>query len=182
MATSLKMTVRNGWGIALASVLCATFAVSAETLTDPTRPAIELVPNIAPEGGSAVVGSNAAGASTPKASAGLQSVMISPKRTAAIINGVEVKIGDKVGDATLTVVNETCVVLMGAEGRQVMHLYPSVKMSKNEQACLKRSAMLPIDRTTVAKGGRPAPSKHTAKPSTHAANCVPEANKEGSIK
>lgn len=138
-------------------------------LDDPTRPAFELVPGL---DGQAVDTSAAA------APSGLQSVILAGKREAAIINGVEVEVGQKYGNATLTVVNETCVVLMGPEGRQVMHMYPSVNLSKTEQACAGRRG-LPTIRKAAAKQKT---KKKTAKAKKKEVTCVDVDTKDGSGK
>jgi hypothetical protein len=143
---------------------------AATGLDDPTRPAFDLVPGL---DGQAVV------AGTPSiAPRGLQSVILAGKREAAIINGVEVEVGKKYGNATLTVVNETCVVLMGPEGRQVMHMYPTVNLSKNELACTGRSGLQTIRKVAVKKK----PRKKTAPAKKKVVTCVDEDTKDGSGK
>lgn len=93
-------------------------AAAAEELPDPTRPPVSIAAPAA-----------AAGA----APAGLQSIIISPIRRAAIIDGETVELGGKHGDARLIEVNEGSVVLKGAQGRQVLTLFPDVKwVSKKE--------------------------------------------------
>jgi MSHA biogenesis protein MshK len=57
----------------------------------------------------------------------LQSVMISPTRKAAIINGVMVKLGEKYGDAVLIRVAENEVVLKSGATQQVLKLHPGVE-------------------------------------------------------
>lgn len=90
----------------------------AEELPDPTRPpAIIATPAIA---------GNGVAENQP---AGLQSIIISKTRRAAIIDGEAVELGGKHGDAKLIEVNEGSVVLRGAQGRQVMTLFPDVKMT-----------------------------------------------------
>jgi hypothetical protein len=143
---------------------------AASGLDDPTRPAFDLVPGLDGQ----VVDSNKAS----NAPAGLQSVILAGKREAAIINGVEIEVGKKYGDATLTVVNETCVVLMGPEGRQVMHMYPSVNLSKTEQACAGRRG-LPTIRKAVK---RKQPKKKPAKAKKKVVTCVDDETKNGSGK
>ncbi|MDO8464487.1 MAG: hypothetical protein Q7S46_04435 [Gallionella sp.] len=105
----------------LSSVLCY-----AEELTDPTRPpAIIAIPE-----------TTAGGSPSP----GLQSIIISKNRRAAIIDGETVELRDKHGDATLIEVTESGVVLQGAQGRQVLTLFPGVKvMQKEIQAAPKLS-------------------------------------------
>ena len=98
----------------------------AEELTDPTRPpAIITIPSAATE---------------KNPPSGLQSVMISKTRRAAIIDGETVELRGKHGDATLIEVSESGVVLQGAQGRQVLTLFPNVKiMQKVIQATPKMS-------------------------------------------
>ncbi len=105
----------------LISVLCLLSSVfcGAEELPDPTRPPASLAaPAVAPAGGAA--------ADQP---AGLQSIIISKTRRTAIIGGETVELGGKYGDAKLIEVNEGGIVLRGAQGRQVMTLFPDVKMT-----------------------------------------------------
>ena len=111
----------------LSSVFCC-----AEELPDPTRPpAIIAMPVIAASG----VADNQP--------ARLQSIIISKTRRAAIIDGETVELGGKHGDAKLIEVNEGSIVLLSAEGRQVMALFPDVKMTitkataKNEDRKVK---------------------------------------------
>lgn len=176
MATSLKNSLPI---IALGYALgfCASaLGAEAEQLGDPTRPAIELVPGLTSAAASD------AGKVTEAPPQGLQSVILSSKREAAIINGKEVNVGEKYGDAVLTVVNETCVVLMGAQGRQVMHMFPTVSMTKNELACVRKQAMQPI----MKVAGMPVKKVKTrkkAKAKKRAVVCVPvEEIKDGSGK
>ncbi len=164
MATSLNLP---RWALLL-GVFCLSGASLAEQLNDPTRPAIGLVPGL-----------SEATASEQKAPpAGLQSVILSPKREAAIINGIEVAAGERYGDAVLTVVNETCVVLMGPEGRRVMHMFPTVNMTKTELACVGREGRKPASMGATipvkkAKAGKRAKRR--------AVVCAPvEENKDGS--
>ncbi len=173
MATSLNRQLRAALVL---GVLCITTSFAAEQLSDPTRPAIELVPGL-----------NSDGIQTPPPQ-GLQSVILSPQREAAIINGTEVELGKKYGDAVLTVVNETCVVLMGPEGRQVMHMFPTVSMTKNQLACIKSQGMRPISQTTSKhvkrnKAKEKIKTKVRAKAKRRAVVCMPvEEIKNGSGK
>jgi MSHA biogenesis protein MshK len=86
-------------------------SASAQITTDPTRPPAAVAAE-APKG---AVGGNQ-----------LQSVMISPTRKSAIINGVPVELGGKYGDAVLTKVAEDEVVLESGSSRQVLKLHPGV--------------------------------------------------------
>ena len=98
----------------------------AEELPDPTRPpAIIAMPAIAESG---------AGDSQLT---GLRSIIISKTRRAAIIDGKLVELGGKHGDAKLVEVNEGSVILRGAQGRQVMTLFPDVKITGKQETKIK---------------------------------------------
>ena len=96
-------------------LLCA-LPLSASALTDPTKPAIDLGASPA----SAVIAYTAR----------LSTVIISPGRRAAIIDGQTVELGAKHGDVRLIEVSESGVVLQGELGRQVLTLFPGVNMRK----------------------------------------------------
>lgn len=102
--------------LALMLPVCA----AAGDLPDPTLPP------------AAVMAPPAADATEEKP-AGLQSVIISRHRRAAIIDGETVELGGKHGDARLIEVNEGSVVLKGAHGRQVLTLFPDVKKVSKEE-------------------------------------------------
>jgi MSHA biogenesis protein MshK len=101
----------TAWALGAALALMPTVA-AAQITTDPTRPATGFAAE-APEG--AAAGSQ------------LQSVMISPTQSAAIINGVRVSLGEKYGDAVLVRVAESEVVLRSGNEQQVLKLYPGVE-------------------------------------------------------
>lgn len=155
-------------------------ARAAEQFSDPTKPAFDLVPGLSS-------GGSEASEKVEAPPAGLQSVIISRSREAAIINGTEVERGGQYGDAKLIVVNETCVVLLGPQGRQVMHMFPTVNMSNNELACVKHQPMKSIIKANATnaanalKTGNNGPKK---KPRVKKAPvvCAPEAIKDGSNK
>lgn len=107
----------------LMSVLCP---LNAEELPDPTRPpAIIVMPTIA---------ESSAADNQP---ARLRSIIISKTRRAAIIDGETVELGGKHGDARLVEVNEGGVVLKSAQGRQVLTLFPDVKMISRKEVKVK---------------------------------------------
>ena len=96
--------------------------LSAEELPDPTRPPVSVMaPSDIP-------------VQEPSKPAGLQSVIISKGRSAAIIDGQTIELGGKYGDVRLIEVNDTGVILQGArgKGRRVMTLFPGVSMSKKK--------------------------------------------------
>lgn len=125
MAASLNRLLGAGWLLCMA---LPAQALEIELLSDPTRPVIGVVS--ATEAG-------AANTVHPVVKEGLQSVIISPQHRAAVINGVTVALGGKVGDATLVEVRESSVVLQGAQGRRVLELYPGVRMKRADAATPK---------------------------------------------
>lgn len=137
----------------LSSVACLLFSVFcyAEELPDPTRPPAGIAAPVAAE----------AGGATENQPSGLHSVIISKTRRAAIIDGETVELGGKHGDAKLIEVNEGSVVLQGAQGRQVMTLFPDVKMTsvKIMQKEIKAKPQSPA--------GKAQPGKQKARPIAH---------------
>jgi hypothetical protein len=179
MATSLKPAAPALLRILIvgaACALCSFSSVAEEPLNDPTRPAVVLVPGLGGSGSTTDL--NMEDKTPPQ---GLQSVFLSKKHEAAIINGIEVAVGQKYEDAVLTEVNETCVVLMGPHGRKVLHMFPTVNMTKNELACKKQQGMQSINQVA----GEPAKNnkaKKKAKLKKRVVTCVPDENKNGSKK
>ena len=99
----------------LGSVLGAVaFGADAQLppLADPTRP-----PSVSAEG------------AAPGEPVGpqLQSILISPARRVAVINGQPVALGQKFGEATVVRISETAVVLKTAEGMETLKLYPAAE-------------------------------------------------------
>jgi MSHA biogenesis protein MshK len=128
--------VRNQWDGAVAPhlvivVFCLLSSVfcHAEDLPDPTRiPAIIVAP--------------VAAANAEAQPAGLQSILISKDRRAAIIDGETVELGGKHGDAKLIEVNEGSVVLSNLQGRKVLTLFPDVKITGKKVA---KEQMSPLE-------------------------------------
>ena len=94
----------------------------AQALADPTRPpaALWAPANAAP-----------AVAAQPQ----LQSVLISTRpggRRVAVIDGQVVKVGSKVGDAVVTEILDTAVLLRRGKSLQTFKLYPSSKTDKQQ--------------------------------------------------
>ena len=58
----------------------------------------------------------------------LQSVMISPAGSSAIIGGERVKLGGKYGDARVVKITANEVVLRSASGTEILRMYPDVNM------------------------------------------------------
>jgi MSHA biogenesis protein MshK len=96
------------------AVLCMTGASTAfaQTLRDPTRPPF-----------------SAKGSASSVTQTGwtLQSVLISPERRYAIINGEIVPLGGSVAGAELISIAEERVTLRTADGLRVVQLFPNVK-------------------------------------------------------
>ncbi|MBU1236894.1 MAG: MSHA biogenesis protein MshK [Gammaproteobacteria bacterium] len=108
----------------VAALLCA--PANAWSLPDPTRP-----PDF--------VGAESA-AATP-APSGLQSIIRRPHgKSAAVINGVYVELGGRIGDATLDRIGEDSVQLRSAGGRETMYLTPGVgkKIAPTSSGAAKR--------------------------------------------
>jgi MSHA biogenesis protein MshK len=129
--------------VLIAAMLLLPVAVSAQKLViDPTRPP---------------VGLGAGAADTESDTAGgirLQSVMISPTQSAAIINGVRVRLGEKYGDAVLVRVTESEVVLRSGGAQQVLKIHPGVE--KREIAPVASAAAKSAPRKAEAKTQRDA--------------------------
>jgi len=102
------------WALGAVLALMPTAALS-QAMKDPTRPPAELT----------VAAPQVEGAAGQQLHQ-LQSVIISPTRKAAIIDGVLVELGAKYGDAVLTKVAEDEVVLKSDVSEEVLKLYPAV--------------------------------------------------------
>ena len=129
----------------LSSVLCC-----AEELSDPTRPpAMIYAPDGAPGQGIA----------ENRWSSGLQTIIISESRRAAIIDGKTVELGAKHGNARLIEVNEGSVMLQGAQGRRVLTLFPDVKISRRGSSNKELQVKQPASASEVQSG------EHITRPS-----------------
>src|SRR3989338_11072085 len=100
-----RITLRSS-ALHLACCLLPSAFCCAEELPDPTRPPASIAAPVA-----------ASSVEAAPAPAGLQSIIISKTRRAAIIDGETVELGGKHGDAKLIEVNEGSVILRGAQGR-----------------------------------------------------------------
>ena len=132
--------------LALCLALLAPGTAPAQIATDPTRPATGFVAEV-PEG--AVANQ-------------LQSVMISPTRKAAIINGVVVELGQKYGDAVLMRVAEDEVVLKSGDSQQVLKLHPAVE--KKVDVARAEPVTPAAEKSTPRKATAKAKSKTKPKP------------------
>jgi MSHA biogenesis protein MshK len=100
--------------LALTAAVCAAPApAAAQGLADPTQPPASmdaLVAGGASEGGPV-----------------LQSILISPQRRVAVIDGETVKAGDIIGDARVVRITETEVVLQAGDDMRRLRIYPDVE-------------------------------------------------------
>lgn len=110
MAAGLS-AVNALFALAVLSGLHPASAAESETLSDPTRPPAKL----AQPGESA----------TTRRSV-LQSVLITPRERAAIIDGQRVELHGRVGDAEVVQIKESEVVLRSPRGIETLKLYPDV--------------------------------------------------------
>jgi MSHA biogenesis protein MshK len=104
---------------ALAALLAgssASQAAFAQALGDPMRP--PATPGPSPAEGSK---------ESASAAARLQSVLISPGRRVAVIDGRVVRLGERIGDARLVAISESQVVLRRPSGRETLKLNPIVE-------------------------------------------------------
>nr|WP_315466763.1 MSHA biogenesis protein MshK [uncultured Undibacterium sp.] len=115
MAQSLKTYWRPVLCWSLLFVL--PLPVFAQNLPDPTRPPVSLL-------------QSDAGAVVPSGPI-LQSILISPQRKIAIIDGQTVKLNGKVGNQTLVNISETEVVLKSGKQLQTLSLHPDLIKKKN---------------------------------------------------
>ena len=88
----------------------------AQALSDPTRPP-QVTPGVARESG--------APAAAPATR--LQSILISPARKLAVIDGRTVTVGARVDDATVVQIAETHVTLRQGGELKTLELYPGIE-------------------------------------------------------
>lgn len=138
----------------IAAMLLFPLAVSAQKITiDPTRPP---------------VGFGTGAADTESDTGGgirLQSVMISPTYSAAIINGVRVRLGEKYGDAVLVRVAESEVVLRSGGAQQVLKIHPGVEKREIVPVALAAPAAA---KSAPRKAKAQAKTRRDAKPAADA--------------
>jgi MSHA biogenesis protein MshK len=101
----------------LVAVAASPAAGAQAGLADPTRP----------PAGTSVDETASTAALQPKAAHRLQSVLISPKRKLAVIDGRTVPLGGRIDDAVLIAINETGVTLRRGEQTEVLPLNAGVQ-------------------------------------------------------
>lgn len=116
---------------ALFSLLLAGFVaagLAAAEVPDPTRPAGDLATP------------TAAGGVAAPAQSGVQTVILRPGgKSAAVINGQYVEVGDTLGDKRVVKISESEVVLKGEGGREVIKVTPAIeKIPARKTAASKR--------------------------------------------
>ena len=114
--------------MAMIVALGVTSAAQCQGMNDPTRPPVGLA------------------AGEPETAAGgpvLQSVLIAPSGSAAIISGEMVRLGHKYGDAVLVKVAESEVVLKSGSGLQVLQLRPGIEKRASAPVARARAAPRP---------------------------------------
>jgi MSHA biogenesis protein MshK len=115
------MAQRLTAGIAALVLACgassAGQAARAQALTDPMRP-----PQLS------AAERPVEGAQAPQGASRLQSVLISPARRLAVIDGSVVALGGQVGGATVVAISETEVVLKKGDERETLKFHPGVQL------------------------------------------------------
>lgn len=118
-----RVAAPQRWAVSSCCLLISVLTpLHAEDLPDPTRPPASIfAPN---------AGAGAGREATENQSSGLHTIIISETRRAAIIDGQTVELGGVHRDAKLIEVNEGGVVLQRAQSRQVLTLFPGVKITR----------------------------------------------------
>lgn len=132
MAASV-MTMR--WSVA-AVLLSVSFALCAESLQDPTKPLFGT-------GEGELVSAGVTGVRPNNK--GLLSVIMSPTRCAAIIDGKTFKLGEKYGSATLVEITPNGIVLQGPSGVRSMGLFPGVGVKVITQNAVQKSVTCKLE-------------------------------------
>lgn len=118
MAKHLSKTVKTvTMAVVCAGGLSMAERAAGQGMPDPMRP-----PSIVAE----PEREQGAGAPLPR----LQSILISPTRRVATIDGRTVRVGDKVGDARVARILENEVVLARGQEQQVLKLFPGIEKQR----------------------------------------------------
>lgn len=105
--------------IVAAGMLACAGRASAETLRDPTQPPASLFASAA--------------APAPEASPVLQSVLLSPERKVAVINGEAVPLNGQFRQWKLVRISEAEVTLREGATTQVLKLFPDINLRRGGQ-------------------------------------------------
>jgi MSHA biogenesis protein MshK len=111
MAEPLKARMRSCLTSAILPVMVAACPAHAEVLPDPTRPPA-ILSN--PDGAVAYQGPV------------LQSIYVSPSRREAMIDGQSVRVGGKVGGATVVGIADDAVLLREGKDLRTLRLFPNL--------------------------------------------------------
>lgn len=122
MAAHLKILAGAAWVVFLSA------PVQAQTLADPTRPA------------GVAASQPAAHHEQISANAQVQSILISPQRRVAIVNGESVQAGDMLGDAKVVRITENEVVLRTGSEIRILKMYPGVEKTSVAAAAAKATS------------------------------------------
>lgn len=125
--------------VAAAALLVAASAAHGQALRDPTRPPGP--------------GARTATGKAEQSGYNLQSVLISPERRYAIINGEIVPIGGSVGGAELVAVAPERVTLRTRDGLREVPLFPDVVRPGAEGAASSRHAAPSGKNVKIEKSG-----------------------------
>ena len=106
----------------------AAFGGAYAQVPDPTRPP------------AAAMEPEAAGGPAMPVESGVQTVILRPGgKSAAVIDGKYVSVGDMVGDKRVQKISESEVILKGPGGREVIKVMPAIeKVPANKKAAAKR--------------------------------------------
>lgn len=92
----------------------------AQALTDPTRPPAVMQTD-----------EKSAGTQNESTTPMLQSILVSPVRKQAIINGKALTVGERVGQAKIVQITENAVVLRTGNNVQTLKLFPGIEKQSN---------------------------------------------------
>lgn len=95
-------------------------ALSQTKLQDPTKPPSVLAAEPPP------------GAERPVAASKLQSVLLSPGRKLAVIDGQTVALGGRIGEATVVAISPSEVTLKRGQQLETLKLYPDTQVRRAE--------------------------------------------------
>ena len=107
MALAMALAMVPGWGTCF-----------AQALSDPMRPPAFAAPS-----------ASATGGPTSDGGSGLQSTLLSSGRRIAMIDGKPMKVGDRIGAATIISIEPGAVTLREANKTRVLQMYPGVEIT-----------------------------------------------------
>jgi MSHA biogenesis protein MshK len=125
-----KFALRTTLSLLAVGALGASWAVRAsdDTLPDPTR-----LPGLL----AAPVASKDGAADTGASTATVQVIKYGPTHQSVVINGQEIPLGGRYGDAKVTAITPTEVVLRTGKEKQVLKLFPDAEKKTAASAQIK---------------------------------------------